>query len=106
MKREMYLTLSVWVFAFSVAVSLPASPSHAADNPLGTWRWDNDKTLREFKLPTEGSEQLKSDAAPIRGDLGLTKSTITTAVAAFILKIPMATCSRSLRAPMEGQSNI
>src|SRR5271168_4059669 len=36
----------------------------AADNPLiGSWRWDNDKTLQEFTLPTAGSEQLKSDAA-------------------------------------------
>jgi len=41
-----------------------AIPGWAADNPLiGTWKWDNDKTLREFRLPTEGSEQLKSDAA-------------------------------------------
>jgi hypothetical protein len=41
-----------------------ASQGLAADNPLiGSWKWDNDKTLREFRLPTDGSEQLKSDAA-------------------------------------------
>jgi hypothetical protein len=58
------LRRSVWALAFSVLGSLLAMSSQAADNPLvGTWKWDNDKTLREFRLPTEGSEQLKTDAA-------------------------------------------
>lgn len=36
----------------------------AADNALiGSWKWDNSRTLREFVLPTGGSEKLKSDAA-------------------------------------------
>jgi len=36
----------------------------AADNPLiGTWKWDNVKTLREFQSPTEGSAELKASAA-------------------------------------------
>jgi hypothetical protein len=38
--------------------------SFAAENPLlGSWKWDNAKTLHEFTLPTKGSEQLTSDAA-------------------------------------------
>jgi hypothetical protein len=54
----------VWILAFLVVGGLLALPSHAADNPLiGTWKWDNDKTLQEFRVPTDGSEQLKSDAA-------------------------------------------
>jgi hypothetical protein len=58
------LRQSVWVLAFSVVGGLLAMSSLADDNPLiGEWKWDNDKTLREFRLPTEGSEQLKSDAA-------------------------------------------
>ncbi len=36
----------------------------AAKNPLiGTWKWDNAKTLQEFQSPTEGSAQLKESAA-------------------------------------------
>jgi hypothetical protein len=36
----------------------------AAKNPLiGTWRWDNVKTLQEFQSPTEGSAELKASAA-------------------------------------------
>jgi hypothetical protein len=55
---------AVWVLALSAIGSLLAFSSQAADNPLiGSWKWDNDKTLREFRLPTDGSEQLKSDAA-------------------------------------------
>jgi hypothetical protein len=54
----------VWVLTFSVVGGLLALSSQAADSPLlGTWKWDNDKTLREFKVPTEGSELSKNDAA-------------------------------------------
>ena len=36
----------------------------AAKNPLiGTWKWDNAKTLQEFQSPTEGSAELKASAA-------------------------------------------
>ena len=36
----------------------------AAKNPLiGTWKWDNAKTLQEFQSPTEGSAELKVSAA-------------------------------------------
>jgi hypothetical protein len=55
---------SVLVFAFSVVSGLLALRSQAADSPLlGTWEWDHDKALQEFKVPTQGSEQLKTDAA-------------------------------------------
>jgi hypothetical protein len=61
------LTQSVWVLVFSVVSGLLALSCLAADNPLiGSWKWDNDKTLQEFRLPTEGSEPLKSDAARAR----------------------------------------
>lgn len=51
-------------FLFSLVVGFFAMSSVAADNPLiGKWKWDNDRTLRELRLPTDGSEQLKSDAA-------------------------------------------
>jgi len=54
----------VWVLIFSMVGGLLTWPSRAADNPLiGTWKWDNNKTLREFRLPTVGSEPFKSDAA-------------------------------------------
>jgi predicted amidohydrolase YtcJ len=36
----------------------------AAANPIiGTWKWDNVKTLQEFQSPTEGSAELKESAA-------------------------------------------
>jgi hypothetical protein len=36
----------------------------AAKNPLiGTWKWDNAKTLQEFQSPTDGSAELKASAA-------------------------------------------
>jgi hypothetical protein len=55
---------SVFVLALSMVISLIALPIRAADNPLiGSWKWDNNKTLREFRLPRVGSEQFKSDAA-------------------------------------------
>jgi hypothetical protein len=65
-KRQMGSDLSrlVWILAFSSVGGLLSLSSLAADNPLiGTWKWDNDKTLQEFRVPTDGSEQLKSDAA-------------------------------------------
>ena len=56
--------------------------SRAADNPLiGTWKWDNNKTLREFRLPTVGSEQFKRDAARakrfVEGQIRNLQSTMT-----------------------------
>lgn len=52
------------VLGLSVLGSLLALPACAAANPLiGSWKWDNNKTLQELKMPTEGSDQLKSDAA-------------------------------------------
>lgn len=57
--------------------------SFASDNPLiGSWRMDSDKTLKELKIPTEGSEELKNSAVKaqkavecfakkICGDVGL-----------------------------------
>jgi hypothetical protein len=36
----------------------------AAKNPLiGTWKWDNVKTLQKFQSPTEGSAELNASAA-------------------------------------------
>jgi hypothetical protein len=53
--------------SFLVALTLAAlicGECEAAQNPLlGSWKWDNNKTLREFKFPTAGSEKLMNDAA-------------------------------------------
>jgi hypothetical protein len=39
------------------------NPSIAGDNPLiGSWRWDNVKTLQNLKIPTEGSDELMKSA--------------------------------------------
>jgi hypothetical protein len=43
---------------------------------------------------------------PISRNHGLTRSTITTAAAAYISTIPMATCSRSSRVPMGADENL
>ena len=72
----------VWVPIFSLVVGLLPLSSQAADNPLiGTWKWDNNKTLREFRLPTVGSEQFKSDAARakrfVEGQIRNLQSTMT-----------------------------
>ena len=41
-----------------------AGQGWAADSPLiGTWKQDWNRTLQELKVPAEGTEQLKSDAA-------------------------------------------
>jgi hypothetical protein len=50
--------------AWPLLAPLQAAASGAADNPLiGTWKWDNKRTLRELRLPTVGPEQFKRDAA-------------------------------------------
>ena len=53
-------------YSFSTVLILIASLGSeclAADNPLiGSWRWDNEKTLHEFKSPVKGSEELKESA--------------------------------------------
>jgi hypothetical protein len=37
---------------------------YAATNPLiGSWKWDNEKTLRRFNMPSKGSNQLMESAA-------------------------------------------
>src|SRR5215211_1533248 len=39
-------------------------PCYAEDNPLiGSWRWDNAKTLANLQIPTEGSEELRKSAS-------------------------------------------
>jgi hypothetical protein len=46
------------VLALMAAMVFASHGLAAADNPLiGTWKWDYDKTLREFRLATEGFEQ-------------------------------------------------
>ena len=72
----------VWVLIFSMVGGLLTLPSRAADNPLiGTWKWDNNKTLREFRLPTVGSEPFKRDAARakrfVEGQIRNLQSTMT-----------------------------
>jgi hypothetical protein len=55
-----------FILTFVLVVSLMSfgfCGSVVGDNPLiGSWKWDNDKTLQSFKLPTEGSEELMRSA--------------------------------------------
>jgi hypothetical protein len=55
-------TLSLPLFA--LLAGLAFHMSYADENPLvgGSWRWDNNKTLANFQLPTEGSDELKGSA--------------------------------------------
>jgi hypothetical protein len=47
-----------------IFIALTFNGCLAAKNPLiGTWKWDNAKTLREFHSPTEGSAELRASAA-------------------------------------------
>lgn len=44
-------------------LALASLPAQAADNPLlGSWRWDNAKTLRNLQVPAEGSPELLESA--------------------------------------------
>jgi hypothetical protein len=48
----------------SVVALVIASHCYAAANPLiGSWKWDNEKTLQQFKIPSKGSHQLMESAA-------------------------------------------
>jgi hypothetical protein len=54
---------SVWVPAFSVFRGLLGLSSQAADNPLlGTWKWDNDKTLAPLGRRRQASARVRCKA--------------------------------------------
>jgi hypothetical protein len=47
----------------AISAGLTFTVSCGGENPLiGSWRWDNAKTLANFRLPTEGSDELKQSA--------------------------------------------
>jgi hypothetical protein len=53
-------------FLLLIAVAI-LNVGSAADNPLvGSWRWDNEKTLSNFKFPDDGSDEQKKDALKAR----------------------------------------
>lgn len=52
------------VLLIGLLAGLAFQVSCASENPLlGSWKWDNNKTLMNLQLPAEGSDELKKSAS-------------------------------------------
>jgi hypothetical protein len=55
------------VLLIGMSAGLAFQVSCTGENPLlGSWRWDNNKTLMNLQLPANGSDELKKSASKAR----------------------------------------